>query len=67
LRVVTAYRVYKIDGSGGIMAADWIEARDDDAALEHARDQAGSGSFELWHGGRLVARTSGDGLGGDPR
>ena len=54
---MTAYRVYKIDGSGGIMTAEWIEASDDEAALQYARDQSSSGSFELWHGGRLVART----------
>ncbi len=63
---MTAYRVYKIDGSGGIMAAEWIEAPDDEAAIAQARNHSSTGSFELWHGGRLVARTGGDEP-GDPR
>ncbi len=42
------------------MAAEWIDAENDDAALKLARARSSSGSFELWHGSRLVARTSED-------
>jgi hypothetical protein len=52
---VPAYRIYKIDGSGGFLAAEWLEADDDEAALEAARSQPGA--FELWHRSRLVGES----------
>jgi hypothetical protein len=36
------------------VSADWIEADADEPALEHARDRAGDGRFELWQRNRLV-------------
>lgn len=48
------YRLYRLDGAGKIMSADWIEADADDQALSHARDRADSGAFELWDRKRLV-------------
>ena len=32
------YRVYRLDGSGQISRAEWIEADDDDTAVRKARD-----------------------------
>jgi hypothetical protein len=34
---MSAYRVYCLDGAGKVWAAEWIEAGDDAAALELAR------------------------------
>lgn len=49
-----AYRLYRLDGAGKIMNADWIEAEGDQAALDAAQDSVGSAAFELWDRGRLV-------------
>jgi hypothetical protein len=48
------YRLYRLDGAGKIMSADWIEADADEQALDHARERADSGRFELWESRRLV-------------
>jgi hypothetical protein len=54
---VPAYRIYKLDGDGRFSTAEWIQADDDDTALEAAQSSAMQVSrFELWQGNRLVAR-----------
>jgi hypothetical protein len=55
------YRLYRLDGAGKIVAAGWIEATDDDAAVRQAQDEAkaAAGTFELWEGNRLVAKSGG--------
>ena len=50
-----AYRVYEVDGAGRIAKGHWIDADDDQSALESARSRFPC-AFELWLGGRLVAR-----------
>ncbi len=50
------YRLYRLDGSGLISGAEWIEAADDDDALAKARSQASCGGYELWERYRLVER-----------
>ena len=50
------YRLYRLDGAGKIMNAEWIEAESDEAALSQAQQRADSGSFELWDKNRLVER-----------
>jgi hypothetical protein len=56
-----SFRLYRLDGAGKIVAADWIEADADEPAIVEARERSAQGSFELWHGQRLVARErSGD-------
>jgi hypothetical protein len=51
---VTAYRLYRLDGSGKIDSAEWIEADADDTAIDDAHMRFPDGSFELWHGQRFV-------------
>ena len=50
------YRLYRLDGAGKIMNAEWIEAESDEAALSQAQQRADSGCFELWDKNRLVER-----------
>ena len=54
------YRLYRLDGAGRILGADWLEAASDDEARSKARDAHGSGSFELWERHRLVERVGGE-------
>lgn len=51
------YRLYRLDGAGKIMNAQWIEAGDDEHARNQAREAAAGDSFELWERKRLVARS----------
>ena len=55
-RVVTNYRLYRLDGAGRIAGADWIEAPDDEQAVRQARLRASGGRFELWDKQRLILR-----------
>ena len=50
------YRLYRLDGAGKIMNAEWIEAGGDEDALAEARQRSDAGSFELWEKNRLVER-----------
>ena len=50
------YRLYRLDGLGKIMGAEWVEAPTDDEAQREARSRAQSSSFELWDKQRLVER-----------
>ena len=50
-----AYRIYQIDGDGRFSAAEWIQADDDQRALDAARVAMEARPFELWQGNRLVA------------
>jgi hypothetical protein len=51
-----SYRLYRLDGAGKIITADWIDAESDDHALQEVKDRALDGPHELWERGRLVAR-----------
>lgn len=50
------YRLYRLDGAGKIVAADWIAADGDAEALRDAEERSPDGRFELWERGRLVSR-----------
>ena len=50
------YRLYCLDGVSKVASADWIEADDDEAAIEVARETHDGYECELWKGRRLVAR-----------
>jgi hypothetical protein len=50
------YRLYRLDGAGKIMGAEWIEAAGDEDALRDVQSRASSGTFELWDKDRLVER-----------
>ncbi len=51
-----SYRLYRVDGTGKITSADWLDATDDGHATRLAREQAPEGMAEVWERGRLVAR-----------
>jgi hypothetical protein len=51
-----SYRLYRLDGAGKIVSAEWVEAADDKAAETHARDLALPVTCEMWERNRLVAR-----------
>lgn len=50
-----SYRLYRLDGAGKIVSADWVEAKDDDEAVREARNVVGESHFELWDRKRLVS------------
>lgn len=54
---LSMYRLYRLDGAGKIMNAQWIEAGDDEHAWSQAREVAAGDGFELWERKRLVARS----------
>ena len=55
------YRVYRLDGSGQISRAEWIEADDDKTAVRRARELKDSCvTCEIWQRDRLVASFRGD-------
>ena len=50
------YRLYCLDGSGGLKLADWIAAHTDEEAVEKARViEHGARKVEVWQQDRLVA------------
>jgi len=53
---VAEYRLYCLDGANKVASAEWIDADDDDAAVEVARGMHDGHECELWQGKRLVAR-----------
>ena len=50
------YRLYCLDGANKVASAEWIEADDDEAAIEVARGMHEGQHCELWQGRRMVAR-----------
>lgn len=60
-----AYRLYRVDGAGRIVSAEWLEAADDDSAVEAARVSGNGSRCELWQRQRLVARLNPDGSSSD--
>ena len=53
------YRLYCLDGVDRVASAEWIEADDDEAAIEAADDMRDGRSCELWQANRLVMRLGG--------
>lgn len=50
------YRLYRLDGAGKIVTAEWIEAADDADAAEVARTLRLDCTCEVWDRQRLIAR-----------
>ena len=53
---MAGYRLYCLDGANKVASGDWIEADDDQAAIEVAKMMMDGYECELWQGRRLVAR-----------
>jgi hypothetical protein len=53
---VTGYRLYSLDGANKVASAEWIDADDDQAAVEAAKTMMDGQDCELWQATRLVAR-----------
>lgn len=45
-----------MDGGNKIASVDWLDAEDDEAAIELVKQRHGGYKCELWQGTRLVAR-----------
>ena len=50
------YRLYRLDGAGKIVSAEWLSAADDEDAARQARDGELSSTVEIWDRNRLVVR-----------
>jgi hypothetical protein len=48
--------VYCLDGLNKVASATWVEAGDDEGAIELVKDQHDGYKCELWDGDRLVAQ-----------
>ena len=53
------YRLYRLDGAARVASAEWIEADDDDSAIEVAKDKMDGQAWKLWQRSRLILRTDG--------
>lgn len=58
--LMAAYRVYRLDGAGKVLSAEWIEADNDEQAVETARGLESAVRFEVWQGQRLISRAKPD-------
>lgn len=57
---MTDYRIYCLDGGGGIGFAQWFEAEDDEEAVSQARRlRPDAQRCEVWQQGRLIATLDG--------
>ena len=56
MSALPAYRLYRLDGAGKIISAEWIAADADDDALRAAHQMIDGARFELWERKRLVSR-----------
>ena len=56
VRTVEGYRLYRLDGVAKVASAEWIEADDDQAAIEVATKKMDGHGWELWDRTRLVIR-----------
>jgi hypothetical protein len=53
---MNSYRVYCLDGAGRIALAEWLDASDDEGAIQQARVlKNGANKCEVWRRDRLVA------------
>ena len=52
---MNTYRLYCVDRTGKIVAAEWLAASDDDEALRLARALNRDSSCELWKRDKFVA------------
>jgi hypothetical protein len=53
---VAGYRLYGLDGVNKVSSGVWIDADDDEAAIEVAKQMMDGHDCELWQGKRMVRR-----------
>ena len=53
---MASYRLYGLDGVRRVASGEWIEADDDRAAIEAAKEKFDGKRCEVWQGSRLIAR-----------
>ena len=51
---MTGYRLYCLDGANKVASAEWIDADDDEAAIEVAKRMMDGQDLEVWQGARLA-------------
>jgi hypothetical protein len=56
---LAGYRLYGLDGVDKVASGEWIEADDDETAIEIAKNRFDGTPCEIWQGSRLVARMEG--------
>ena len=61
---LAGYRLYGLDGVDKVASGEWIDADDDETAIEVAKKMMDGTPCELWQGQRLVARIEGRGRAG---
>lgn len=52
------YRLYGLDGVGKVVSAEWIDADDDPAAIDAAKNMMDGLRYELWERSRLVSSST---------
>ena len=55
---VGTYRLYGLDGVGKVVSAEWIDADDDPAAIDAAKNMMDGLRYELWERSRLVSSST---------
>ena len=56
---MNGYRMYCLDGAGKIALADWLDASNDEDAIQQAQVlKNGARMCEVWQRNRLVAKLS---------
>ena len=50
------YRYYDFDSVGYFGGGQWLEASDDEDAVEQVVSRHGGATWEIWQGERIVAR-----------
>ncbi len=50
------FRLYRLDGAGKIGSAEWLEAEDENHALQLARELNAATAVEVWNRNKLVGR-----------
>ena len=53
---LASFRLYRLDGAGRIVSAEWLEADGDDHAQQLARDLKAETTVEIWDRNRMIAR-----------
>ena len=53
------FRVYTLSDSNHVVSGDWLEAPDEQTAIERVKSMVGKFALELWEGPRRIIRFEG--------